>query len=85
MYPSINESLGLGIVEAITAGCDVIGADLPYMHAVCRPSAVFDPSSPESIADAVERYEKGGMPRSELLVRDQIDTLIDVLEGRARL
>ncbi len=85
VYPSINESLGLGIVEAITAGCDVIGADLPYMHAVCRPSAVFDPSSPESIADAVERYEKGGMPRSELLVRDQIDTLIDVLEGRAQI
>ena len=56
-----------------------------YQNAVCRPSAVFDPFSPESIADAVERYEKGGMSRSELLVHDQIETLIDVLEGRARL
>ncbi|MDE7125077.1 MAG: glycosyltransferase family 4 protein [Muribaculaceae bacterium] len=34
IYPSLNESLGLGIIEAVEAGCDVIGADLPYMHSV---------------------------------------------------
>ena len=79
IYPSHNESLGLGIVEAITAGCDVIGSDLPFIHTICKPSAVFDPSSPESIVNAVCEYEKGGMPQSELLIYNQVDELIDLL------
>ena len=57
IYPSHNESLGLGIVEAVTAGCDVIGSDLPFLHSICLPSVVFDPYSPDSIAEAVFKYE----------------------------
>ena len=79
IYPSHNESLGLGIIEAITAGCDVIGADLPYIHAVCEPSGVFNPYSPEAIADAIMEYEKGGNQKSILFVSNQIDELIDLL------
>lgn len=79
VYPSHNESLGLGLVEAITAGCDVIGADMPYTYAVCRPSKVFDPYSAESIADAVIAYEKGGAVRSELVIRNMMAELIDLL------
>lgn len=79
IYPSHNESLGLGIVEAIEAGCDVIASDLPFVHSICKPSVVFDPFSPESIADAIWRYEQGGCPKSVLKIRDQIDDLIDLL------
>ncbi len=79
IYPSHNESLGLGIVEAVTAGCDVIGSDLPFLHSICKPSAVFDPYSAESIAEAVEEYEKGDCGRSELTVRNQIEELIDLI------
>ena len=50
VYPSFNESLGLGIVEGIHAGCDVITSNLPFAHAICIPSEVFDPHSPQSIA-----------------------------------
>ena len=82
IYPSHNESLGLGIIEAITAGCDVIGADLPYIHAVCEPSGVFNPYSPEAIADAVMKYEKGGKQKSVLLVSNQINELIDLLTAK---
>ena len=66
-------------MEAITAGCDVIGADMPYTYAVCRPSKVFDPYSAESIADAVIAYEKGGAVRSELVIRNMMAELIDLL------
>ena len=79
IYPSHNESLGLGIVEALTAGCDVIGSDLPYIHSICKPSCVFNPYSPESIAEAVMAYEKGDLRKSELLIHNQIDDLIDLL------
>ena len=35
VYPSLLESLGLGIVEGISAGCDVIISDLPFAHSIC--------------------------------------------------
>lgn len=79
VYPSHNESLGLGIVEALTAGCDVLGADLPYVHAICKPSGVFDPYSPESIKKAVSDYEKGKARSSILTIYNHIDELIGLL------
>lgn len=79
IYPSHNESLGLGIIEAIEAGCDVIGADLPYIHAICEPSETFNPYSPKSIADAVIEYEKGNSPKSRLIIQNEINELIDLI------
>lgn len=79
VYPSLNESLGLGIVEAISAGCDVIGSDLPFIHSICIPSRVFDPRSAMSIADAVAKYENGGSSKSELLIHNQIDEMIELI------
>ena len=80
IYPSHNESLGLSIIEAITAGCDVIGADLPYLHSVCKPSQIFNPYSPESIKNAVLRYEEGSSSKSELLIHNKLGELIDLLQ-----
>lgn len=80
VYPSVNESLGLGLVEAITAGCDVIGADLSYTKSVCKPSVVFNPYSAESIAEAVMAYETGKMEKSELLIHNHISELINLLK-----
>lgn len=79
VYPSHNESLGLGIVEAVTAGCDVIGSDLPFIHSICNPSGIFDPYSAVSIADAVENYERGRAESSKLLINNQINKLIEVI------
>ena len=82
IYPSHNESLGLGIIEAIESGCDVIGSALPFIHAICKPSVTFDPHSPESIADAVMKYEDGHSPKSSLLIRNTINELINLITIR---
>lgn len=79
VYPSHNESLGLGVIEAITAGCDVIGSDLPFIYSACKPSVTFNPYSPKSIADAIIRYEKESQPKSSLIVNNKIDELINLL------
>lgn len=79
IYPSHNESLGLGIVEAITAGCDVIGSDLPFLYSICKPSGVFNPYSAEGIADAVIEYEKGNSMKSELTIYNHIEELVKLL------
>lgn len=79
IYPSLNESLGLGLVEAAEEGCDIIGSDLPYLYAVCEPSTTFKSCNPYSIADAVIRYEKGEEPKTRLTITDKADSLIDYL------
>ena len=81
VYPSFNESFGLGLIEAMEAGCDVLASDLPFTHAVCRPSEVFDPHNPHSIADAVKRYESGNIKTSELKIHDCVEELIDVIKA----
>lgn len=79
VYPSHNESLGLGIVEAVSAGCDVIGSDLPFLHSICKPSEVFNPYSADSIANAIMKYETGRGIKSELTIYNHIDELIELL------
>lgn len=76
VYPSLNESLGLGIIEAMAAGCDVLGCDLPYMHSVCSPSGTFYPSDSDDIVKAVIRYENGECPKTQPLIRDKINEFI---------
>lgn len=53
VFPSLTESFGLGLVEAIENGCKVIGADLPYTFAVCEPSLIFNPNDKSSIINAL--------------------------------
>lgn len=80
VYPSLNESLGLGIVEALKAGCDVIGCNLPYMNSVCEPSVKFQPYSSDSIVDAVLKYERGGVNESRLIINDKVGEFINYLK-----
>lgn len=77
VYPSLTESLGLGVVEGITAGCDVIVSDLDYAHSICLPSEVFDPNSAESIKQAIIRYEEGLSLQSKLTIKDCCEELIN--------
>lgn len=79
VYPSHNESFGLGLVEAMELGCDVITANRPYAYAICQPSVVFNPESPESIAEAVIEYERCVSPSTVLKVRDMCDEMIERL------
>ena len=79
VYPSINESLGLGIIEAIEAGCDVIGTDLPYLHSICMPSATFSKQNADAIAAAVLRYESKPMRKSRLTTENKLNELIDTI------
>lgn len=80
VYPSLNESLGLGIVEALKAGCDVIGCNLPYMNSICIPSVVFEPYSSDSIVDAVLKYESGEVNKSNLKIGDKVTDFIKYLK-----
>lgn len=80
IYPSLAESFGLGLVEAIESRCKIMGADLPYTYEVCEPSLVFDPLDEESIIKALEdslNYE--AIPHSMQKIKNEIDKLIEML------
>lgn len=80
IFPSLMESFGLGIVEAIGEGCKVIGADLPYMHAVCKPSLTFDPTNIAEIENSFSRAVFEETRISESLVENKINSLINLLK-----
>lgn len=80
IYPSLSESFGLGIIEAIENQCDIIGSDLPYTYAVCKPSLVFDPTKIDSIEIAFRAALEKNTKPTEQLVFDEIDKLIDLLK-----
>ncbi len=81
VYPSLSESFGLGIIEGIENGCNVIGANLPYTTAVCVPSLLFNPYSVDSIADALELAVFTKTKKTEQLVFNEINNLLNLIIG----
>jgi len=54
-YPSLTESYGLPLVEAMVLGLPVIAADLPYARWMCEDEAIyFDPEDIESAGAAIK-------------------------------
>lgn len=80
IFPSLSESFGLGLVEAIANDCYIIGADLPYTYTVCKPSLVFDPINTKSIIDALEKSLNEDIKKSKSLVDNEITKLINYLK-----
>lgn len=81
VYPSLCESFGLGLIEAVESGCDVIAADLPYVYEVVKPTATFNPYNSLSIADSVEGViSNSKSKKTELVVENQIQNLLELLK-----
>ena len=73
IFPSLRESFGLPLLEAAQAGCGVLAADLPYVYDVIRPSAVFNPFLPESIAKIVaEIYSNKKLISAEVIIKNRL-------------
>lgn len=79
VYPSLAESFGLGLIEAMEYDCEILAADLPYVHAICKPALTFNPLSTQDMAETFELATKGKFSKSKQLVFNQIDQLINLL------
>ena len=52
IMPSLSETVGLPMLEAMSVGTPVLAADRPYAHDVCEDAAIFfDPKSSENLAE----------------------------------
>jgi glycosyltransferase involved in cell wall biosynthesis len=67
VFPSLVESAGLPLVEAMSFGVPVVAADRPYAHDICGDAALyFDPYQPTALADAVLAVFRNDVLRSKL-------------------
>jgi glycosyltransferase involved in cell wall biosynthesis len=78
VFPSLEESFGLPLIEAAEMGLDIIAADLQYVFEVVNPSLVFDPGNPQSCANVIEKYlTQGQHITSSSVVENKIDHLVE--------
>lgn len=81
IYPSLLETVGLGLIEAAMLDTKVIAADLPYTHSIVKPSLVFDPYSVQSMVIAVNKAisEPNLLNQTTLKVKNSIEDLLILL------
>ena len=56
IFPSLNESLGLPLIEATLFNIPIIAANLDYVYEVCKPCITFNPISIEDIYQKINDY-----------------------------
>src|SRR5690606_24485337 len=79
IFPSLAESFGLGLAEAIDGGCKIIAADLNYTYEVCEPSLVFDPYSVESMKNAIVTAVQNELSYAQKLIENDISKIMQLL------
>lgn len=82
-FPSLKESFGMPVVEALELGLPLLISDLPYADALVRGGGRFDPYSVDSMAAAMKQFlsRPEGVPRPELLIADASERIIQRLMG----
>ncbi len=93
LFPSLCESFGHPLVEAMALGKPVIAADRPYARELCGEHALYvDPEKPADLVALWRRWPEPArglpvLPHPELLRRfswsDHVDRLLDGLGWRA--
>ena len=80
IFPSKEETFGLGLIEAVEMKLDVIAADLDYVYQVISPSMVFNPESAKMCAQVMQDYIMSNKHQKSIgLVHNNLDKLIDKL------
>ncbi len=79
--PSVMESFGLPLIEAVDSGMKVLAPDLPYVYDVIKPSLTFDPWDKKSIAAAVIHALEHDLPVPQVVTNNEVDKLVALLVG----
>jgi len=81
VYPSLNESFGLPLIEAIQQNCKVIAADLPYSKETIIPTAKFNPYQPSSLKNAILKVtsQKDSEKKSVIIIENKIEYFIELI------
>jgi len=56
LFPSLEESIGMPLLEASLMRKPLLAAELPYVHAAVKRFYAFDPHSPEAFVKALDEF-----------------------------
>lgn len=83
VFPSLEESLGLPLIEASILNLPIIGSDLPYLYNVVENPIVFNPHDPKDIAnkmnDFLEGEFKNGVQKNK--INNQVEEIINYFKN----
>ena len=78
IFPSLKESFGLPLIEAVQCGCFTIVSNLDYSKEVIHSSLLFDPHSTNSIKDAIiESIRSRDIKKPKILVNNSIESIFN--------
>jgi glycosyltransferase involved in cell wall biosynthesis len=93
VYPSVVESFGHPLIEAMAQGLPIVAADVPINREICRDAALFfDPFNPGACAATIEALLDNHDLRAEMSRRslrrsqdfhwhEHISRLVELLRG----
>lgn len=80
IHPSLGESFGLVLIEALRNNCILLAPDLPYVNSVVLPNYYFDPYKVRSIEDATLSAIKGvDKMHSSILVKSNLGNFMQFI------
>lgn len=79
IFPSVMESFGLPLIEAVDSGMKVIASELDYVRDVVVPSLTFNPHDKVSIANAVIQALENELPFPKIVTTNEVDRLVGLL------
>lgn len=80
IFPSLIESFGLPIIEAIKSGSNVLISNIKSLKEICKPSVLFDPYDEKDIIKAFEKASNFSYEgKSRIIVKNEINTFIKLI------
>ena len=78
IFPSLEESFGLPLIEAVDIGLDVISSD-KFIMIKTIPSLTFNPNDAQSIEDTFIQKYKEGKAVAKAKIKNNISELIELI------
>ena len=80
IYPSLKESFGLPLIEAIQHNCKILASDLPYVHEIIEPSLVFNPNCYKDISKTINlAIHSEKLKESKIKIKNKLPEMINYL------
>lgn len=77
IHPSLGESFGLVLIEALKNNCILLAPDLPYVKAIVKPNYYFNASKTDTIEKSVMQAVSGeNCSNSEIFVKSELESLV---------
>ena len=77
IFPSLNESFGLPLIEAVMNDCFVLSSNKDYVYEIIDPTLTFDPNSIESISSVIyEALNSDILKESKLIIENKIGSFV---------